>query len=98
MISKTESGRVSKEIPGSGSGSGTRWALLVGLSADYFHYMADFFLLGGYLSPPPDLKLFVFESQMRMIFTNSGSDYDRSTRRLRISTFRFPLHFVAVSK
>ena len=27
MISKTESGRVSKEIPGSGSGSGTRWAL-----------------------------------------------------------------------
>ena len=43
-----------------------------------------FFLLGGYLSPPPDLKLFVFESQMRMIFTNSGSDYDRSTRRLRI--------------
>ena len=28
MISKTESGRVSKEIPGSGSGSGTRWALL----------------------------------------------------------------------
>ena len=30
MISKTESGRVSKEIPGSGSGSGTRWALAVG--------------------------------------------------------------------
>ena len=30
MISKTESGRVSKEIPGSGSGSGTRWALLAG--------------------------------------------------------------------
>ena len=29
MISKTESGRVSKEIPGSGSGSGTRWALEV---------------------------------------------------------------------
>ena len=28
MISKTESGRVSKEIPGSGSGSGTRWALI----------------------------------------------------------------------
>ena len=28
MISKTESGRVAKEIPGSGSGSGTRWALL----------------------------------------------------------------------
>ena len=27
MISKTESGRVSKEIPGSGSGSGTPWAL-----------------------------------------------------------------------
>ena len=27
MISKTESGRVSEEIPGSGSGSGTRWAL-----------------------------------------------------------------------
>ena len=27
IISKTESGRVSKEIPGSGSGSGTRWAL-----------------------------------------------------------------------
>ena len=27
MISKTESGRVSKEIPGSGSGSGTRWTL-----------------------------------------------------------------------
>ena len=27
MISKTESGRVSKEIAGSGSGSGTRWAL-----------------------------------------------------------------------
>ena len=27
MIYKTESGRVSKEIPGSGSGSGTRWAL-----------------------------------------------------------------------
>ena len=27
MISETESGRVSKEIPGSGSGSGTRWAL-----------------------------------------------------------------------
>ena len=27
MISKTELGRVSKEIPGSGSGSGTRWAL-----------------------------------------------------------------------
>ena len=27
MISKTESGRVSKKIPGSGSGSGTRWAL-----------------------------------------------------------------------
>ena len=23
----------------------------VGLSADYFHYMADFFLLGGYLYP-----------------------------------------------
>ena len=29
MISKTESGRVSKEMPGSGSGSGTRWALLL---------------------------------------------------------------------
>ena len=29
MISKTESGRVSKEIPGSGSGSGTRWALML---------------------------------------------------------------------
>ena len=29
MISKTESGRVSKEIPGSGSGSGTRWALVL---------------------------------------------------------------------
>ena len=29
MISKIESGRVSKEIPGSGSGSGTRWALEV---------------------------------------------------------------------
>ena len=29
MISKTESGRVSKEIPGNGSGSGTRWALHV---------------------------------------------------------------------
>ena len=29
MISKTESGRVSKEILGSGSGSGTRWALAV---------------------------------------------------------------------
>ena len=28
MISKTESGR-KKEIPGSGSGSGTRWALVV---------------------------------------------------------------------
>ena len=28
MISKTESGRVSKEIPGSGSGSGTRWTLI----------------------------------------------------------------------
>ena len=28
MISKTESGRVSKEILGSGSGSGTRWALV----------------------------------------------------------------------
>ena len=27
MISKTESGRESKEIPGSGLGSGTRWAL-----------------------------------------------------------------------
>ena len=27
MIFKTESGRVSKEIPGSGSGSGTHWAL-----------------------------------------------------------------------
>ena len=27
MIFKTESGRVSKEIPGIGSGSGTRWAL-----------------------------------------------------------------------
>ena len=27
MISKTKSGRVSKELPGSGSGSGTRWAL-----------------------------------------------------------------------
>ena len=27
MISKTESGQVSKEISGSGSGSGTRWAL-----------------------------------------------------------------------
>ena len=27
MIFKTESGRVSKKIPGSGSGSGTRWAL-----------------------------------------------------------------------
>ena len=26
-ISKTESGRVSKEILGTGSGSGTRWAL-----------------------------------------------------------------------
>ena len=55
-------------------------------------------MLGGYLPPPPDLKLFVFESQMRMIFTNSGSDYDRTTRRLRILTFRFPLHFLAVSK
>ena len=32
MISKTESGRVSKEIPGSGSGSGTRWALVIGAS------------------------------------------------------------------
>ena len=30
MISKTESGRVAKEIPGSGSGSGTRWALVIG--------------------------------------------------------------------
>ena len=29
MISKTESGRVSKEIPGSGWGSGTRWALFL---------------------------------------------------------------------
>ena len=29
MISKTESGRVSKEILGIGSGSGTRWALTV---------------------------------------------------------------------
>ena len=29
LISKTESGRVSKEILGSGSGSGTRWALEV---------------------------------------------------------------------
>ena len=29
MISKTESGRVSKEIPGSESGSGTRWALII---------------------------------------------------------------------
>ena len=29
MISKTESGLVSKEIPGSGSGSGTRWALFL---------------------------------------------------------------------
>ena len=29
MISKTELGRVSKEILGSGSGSGTRWALAV---------------------------------------------------------------------
>ena len=28
MIFKTESGRVSKKIPGSGSGSGTRWALV----------------------------------------------------------------------
>ena len=28
MISKTESGRVSNEIPGSGAGSGTRWALV----------------------------------------------------------------------
>ena len=27
MIPKTESDRVSKEISGSGSGSGTRWAL-----------------------------------------------------------------------
>ena len=33
MISKTESGRVSKEIPGSGSGSGTRWALHRGSSS-----------------------------------------------------------------
>ena len=32
MISKTESGGVSKEIPGSGSGSGTRWALAVDCS------------------------------------------------------------------
>ena len=71
---------------------------LVGLSADYFHYMADFFSVRGVPLPPPDLKLFLFESQMRMIFTNSGSDYDRSTRRLRISTFWFPLHFLAVSK
>ena len=29
MIFKIESGRVSKEIPGIGSGSGTRWALHV---------------------------------------------------------------------
>ena len=57
-----------------------------------------FFSVRGVPLPPPDLKLFLFESQMRMIFTNSGSDYDRSTRRLRISTFRFPLHFLAVSK
>ena len=35
MISKTESGRVSKEIPGSGSGSGTRWALLIDPSDTY---------------------------------------------------------------
>ena len=56
------------------------------------------FSVRGYLHPPPDLKLFVFESQMRMIFTNSGSDYDRTTRRLRILKFRFPLHFLAVSK
>ena len=27
MIFKIESGRVSKEMPGIGSGSGTRWAL-----------------------------------------------------------------------
>ena len=59
-------------------------------------------LLGGvfsvreYLYPPPDL--FVFESQMRINLTNMGSDYDRTTRRLRILTFRFPLHFLAVSK
>ena len=29
MISETEPGQVSKEIPGSGSGLGTRWALHV---------------------------------------------------------------------
>ena len=31
MIFKTESGRVSNEIPGIGSGSGTRWALHMAL-------------------------------------------------------------------
>ena len=34
MISKTESGRVLKEIPGSGSGSGTRWALALRVAAN----------------------------------------------------------------
>ena len=37
MISKTESGRVLREISGSGSGSGTRWALLLSLNITTNH-------------------------------------------------------------
>ena len=37
MIFKTESSRVSKEIPGIGSGSGTRWALIMHLTMDIAH-------------------------------------------------------------
>ena len=56
MISKTELGRVSKEIPGSGSGSGTRWALAASNPADSSQSRGKG-AAGTILSPFPEVSV-----------------------------------------
>jgi len=66
MISKTESGRVSKEIPGSRSGSGTCWALFLRTGPPHLPILISWgksgknkiwrnFWLGGPIDPKPTL-------------------------------------------
>ena len=61
MISKTELGRVSNEIPGSGSGSGTRWALVFGPLSLMFYQIGKDTLLGTEIYRSPGISKIVAE-------------------------------------